>query len=82
MPTVMHWYNMAAQKFGDVDPTNAAAVEIFFTETLSSLPDKTRQKVVKYLLGHDGPARGHDGPARVPPTCVCSACEKTRERTR
>lgn len=71
MPTAMHWYNMAAQKFGKVDPKDEYAVETFFTDTMKTLPGKKKQAVIKYLLGHDGPAK-------VPPDCDCSACVKRR----
>jgi len=72
MPTAMHWYNMAAEKWGKVDPTDEKAVEDFFTTTLSTLPKKTREKVFGYLLGRDGPAK-------VPEDCTCSSCVKKRK---
>lgn len=75
MPTAMHWYNMAAQKWGSVDPTDEKAVEVFFVKGMHDLPKKTREDVIRYLLGHDGPAK-------IPPDCTCSSCEKTRARGR
>lgn len=72
MPTAMHWYNMAAQKWGKVDPTNDKAVEDFFVKGMHTLPKKTREKVIGYLLGHDGPAK-------VPEDCSCSSCVKKRK---
>ena len=73
MPTAMHWYNMAAKKFGDVEPTDDKAVEDFFVNTMATLDKKVKEDVVRYLLGHDGPAK-------VPADCSCSSCEKTRAR--
>lgn len=75
MPTAMHWYNMAAQKWGEVDPTDEKAVEDFFVKTMSTLPNKKREDVIRFLLGHDGPAK-------IPADCPCSSCEKTRARGR
>lgn len=71
MPTAMHWYNMAAEKWGKVDPRDAAAVEDFFVERFSKLPKPTREKIAKYLLGHDGPSK-------IPPDCNCSSCIKRK----
>jgi hypothetical protein len=73
MPTAMHWYNMAAEKFGQVDPTDDKAVEDFFVKKMADLPKKSREDVVRFLLGHDGPAR-------IPTDCKCSSCEKVRSR--
>jgi hypothetical protein len=75
MPTAMHWYNMAAQKFCNIDPTDEKAVEDFFVKGLATLDKPTQQKVMKFLLGHDGPAK-------IPADCPCSSCEKTRARGR
>lgn len=72
MPTAMHWYNMAAQKWGAVDPTDENAVTNFFVSNLAKLPAKKREAVVKFLLGHDGPAK-------IPSDCTCSSCQKRRK---
>lgn len=75
MPTAMHWYNMAAEKFGKVDPKDEQAVEDFFVKGMHDLDKKTRERVMGFLLGHDGPAK-------IPADCSCSSCEKTRARGR
>lgn len=67
----MHWYNMAAKEFG-VDPKDEGAVEDFFVKTFATLSKGEQEKVLKFLLGHDGPAR-------VPADCDCSSCVKRRE---
>jgi len=72
MPTAMHWYNMAAQKWGDVDPKDDKAVEDFFVKTFHTLDKKSRESVMKFLLGRDGPAK-------IPPDCDCSSCVKRRK---
>ncbi len=72
MPTAMHWYNMAAAKFG-VDPTDEKAVEDFFVETFRDLTKKERENVIGYLLGHDGSPK-------IPENCSCSSCVKARAR--
>ena len=71
MPTAMHWYNMAAQKWGNVDPTDEEAVSNFFLYDLSKLPKKKRATVMAFLLGRDGPAK-------IPSDCNCSSCVRRR----
>ena len=72
MPTAMHWYNMAAQKFGNVEPTDGKAVEEFFVNGMHKLDKKTRESIMRFLLGHDGSPK-------VPDDCTCSSCEKMRK---
>lgn len=62
---------MAAQKYGEVDPTNYQAVEDFFVKTFPKLSKNEQQPILKFLLGHDGPAK-------IPPDCNCSSCVKRK----
>lgn len=53
MPTPMWVYDKAAERWGSVDPTDRAAVERFFTDTLATLSPATREEIIRYLVAHD-----------------------------
>jgi hypothetical protein len=54
MPTPMAAYSEAAQRFGNVDPTNATAVEAFFVETFPQLGGQRQEEILAYLLSREG----------------------------
>ena len=56
MPTAMKWYREAAKRYGGVDPADEKAVEEFFVEKFPVLEQKEKEKILSFLLSHEGPS--------------------------
>lgn len=53
MPTPNHVFNEIAARHG-VDPADDEAVDVFYEETLATLPEETRKSILDELLARDG----------------------------
>ena len=54
MPTPIRAFIDVAAQYGDVDPSDAAAVQHWFSEVLPTLPPETIEEIFETLLEHDG----------------------------
>jgi hypothetical protein len=70
MPTPTRVFHDVAARYGKVDPSDAEALERWFTEVLPTLPKEQIEEILEELLAHDGSqaprTESHSYPQNVP----------------
>lgn len=49
----MRFWAEAAVRWGGVDPSNRQALDHWWVEVFKTLPDETRQEILKFLLSKE-----------------------------
>lgn len=59
MPPPLSAYIEAAKRFAKLEGEDVAAVEEFYVHVFPDLPKAKKEKILGFILAHEGPARQH-----------------------